>query len=94
MKRRSTAPRRRVLQGVLLAAIAAAGLLVAVPSGAAEDAALSRDLTSSIALLGLPCGKVVNTVRQGSNDYIATCQDKNRYRVFLNSRGKVVAKKL
>jgi hypothetical protein len=36
----------------------------------------------------------VKSERQGSNDYIATCQDKNQYRVTLNPRGKVVAKKL
>ena len=73
---------------------ATTGTLLAVSAQAADDPALSRDLTSTIALLGLPCGKVVNSERQGSNDYIATCQDKNRYRVTLNPRGKVVAKKL
>ena len=78
----------------LLIIAAATGALLAVPTQAADDPALSRDLTSTISLLGLPCGKVVKSERQGSNDYIATCQDKNRYRVTLNARGKVVAKKL
>jgi hypothetical protein len=78
----------------LLVIAAATGALLAVPTLAADDPALSKDLTSTIALLGLPCGKVVKSERQGSNDYIATCQDKNRYRVTLNARGKVVAKKL
>ena len=78
----------------LLVIAAATGTLLAVPTLAADDPALSKDLTSTIALLGLPCGKVVKSERQGSNDYIATCQDKNRYRVTLNARGKVVAKKL
>ena len=77
-----------------LAAVATAGALLAGPAPAADDPALSKDLTSTIALLGLPCGKVVKSERQGSNDYIATCQDKNRYQVTLNPRGKVVAKKL
>jgi hypothetical protein len=77
-----------------LAAVATAGALLAGPAPAADDPALSKDLTSTIALLGLPCGKVVKSERQGSNDYIATCQDKNQYRVTLNPRGKVVAKKL
>jgi hypothetical protein len=85
---------RLALKLKLLAAVAAAGVLLGVPSQAADDPALSRDLTSTIALLGQPCGKVVRSERQGSNDYIATCQDKNRYRVTLNARGKVVAKKL
>jgi hypothetical protein len=77
-----------------MAAVAAAGALLAGPSRAADDPALSKDLTSTIALLGLPCGKVVKSERRGGNDYVASCQDGNRYRVSLNPRGKVVAKKL
>ena len=75
------------------AAVAAAALL-ALPARAADDPALSKDLTSTIALLGLPCGKVVKSERRGSNDYVATCQDGNRYRVTLNAKGRVAAKKL
>jgi hypothetical protein len=55
--------------------------------------ALSKDLTSTIALLGLPCGQVVSAKRLGENDYVATCQDKNRYRVYVNAQGRVVAQK-
>jgi len=55
--------------------------------------ALSKDLTSTIALLGLPCGQVVSAKRIGENDYLATCQDKNRYRVYVNAQGRVVAQK-
>ena len=65
----------------------------AVPSPGADDAALVKDLTATISLLGLPCGQVVSAKRQGDNDYIASCKDKNRYRVFVNSEGKVVAQK-
>lgn len=46
-----------------------------------------------IALLGLPCGQVVSVIEKGENDHIATCQDGNRYRVFLNAEGRVVATK-
>ena len=70
--------------------------MVALFSGAArsaEDAALLKDMTSVIALLGLPCGQVVSAVKQGDNDHIATCKDGNRYRVFLNTEGRVVATK-
>jgi hypothetical protein len=63
------------------------------PSRAAEDAALLKDMTSVIALLGLPCGQVVSVIKQGDNDHIATCKDGNRYRVFLNAEGRVVAQK-
>ena len=63
------------------------------PVQAAEDAALLKDMTSVIALLGLPCGQVVSVIKKGDNDHIATCQDGNRYRVFLNAKGRVVAVK-
>jgi hypothetical protein len=63
------------------------------PSQAAEDAALLKDMTSVIALLGLPCGQVVSATKQGDNDHIATCKDGNRYRVFVNAEGRVVAQK-
>ena len=75
---------------------ALAGLLTglaAAPSLAADDATVRRDLTSAIALQGLPCGQVVSVVRQGENDYIASCQDGNRYRVFVNPQGRVVVQK-
>jgi hypothetical protein len=69
--------------------------LFAAASSAAEDpATVNRDLTSVIALLGLPCGEVVSNVATGNNDHIATCKDGNRYRVFVNAEGRVVAQKL
>lgn len=61
------------------------------PCFAADD--LAKDLTATIALLGLPCGQVVSAQRLKDNDYIATCKDKNRYRVFVNADGRVVAQK-
>jgi hypothetical protein len=67
--------------------------LFAGPSLAADDASVLKDLTAVIALQALPCGQVVSVVRQGENDYIASCQDRNRYRVFVNSEGRVVALK-
>jgi len=65
----------------------------AAPALAADDAATRKDLTSVIALQGLPCGEVVSVKTQGENDYIATCKDKNRYHVYVNSAGRVVAEK-
>jgi len=72
------------------------GLLAALPASrarAADDATLARDLTSTIALQGLPCGQVVSVVKQGDNDYVASCQDGNRYHVFVNAQGRVVVQK-
>jgi len=68
-------------------------MLSAGPSFAADDASVLKDLTAVIALQALPCGQVVSVVRQGERDYIASCQDGNRYRVFVNSEGRVVALK-
>ena len=67
--------------------------MCAAPALAADDAATRKDLTSVIALQGLPCGEVVSVKTQGENDYIATCKDKNRYHVYVNSTGRVVAEK-
>lgn len=64
-----------------------------LPSRAADDAAVLKDLTSVIALLGLPCGQVVSATRVKDNDQIATCKDGNRYRVFINAEGRVVAQR-
>lgn len=69
-------------------------VLVAAPAAAADDAALLKDLTSVIALLGLPCGRVVSAKALKDDDHIATCQDGNRYRVFINAEGRVVAQRL
>jgi len=68
-------------------------LACAVPAFAAEDPALNKDLTSVIALLGMPCGQVVSAIKKGESDHIATCSDGNRYRVFMNAQGRVVAEK-
>jgi len=73
--------------------IVALATLFAAPSLAAEDPAVLKDLTAVIALHGLACGQVVGAVRQGEQDYVATCQDGNRYRVFVNAQGRVVVEK-
>ena len=73
-------------------AIVAASLFVA-SSPAQDDAQLRKDLTAVIALQGLPCGEVVSVKTQGDRDYIASCKDGNRYHVFVNAEGRVVAQK-
>lgn len=73
--------------------IIALAALFAIPAPAADDAALRKDLTSVIALLGLPCGKVVSAQKKGENDHLAVCSNGMRYRVFVNAQGRVVAQK-
>ena len=74
-----------------IAFLMAAGL--AVPSLAADDAAVKKDLFTVITLQGLPCGEVVNVATRADNDHIASCKDGNRYHVFLNPQGRVVVEK-
>lgn len=78
--------------------LALAGSLVvaaffAVPSMAADDdEELKKDLTAVIALNGLPCGKVIAVKVLAENDYSASCEDGNKYHVFMNEKGRVVVK--
>ena len=70
------------------------GALFAGPSPAADDAALLKDLTAVILLLGLPCDQMVSAKRQADNDHVVSCRDGNRYRIFVNAEGRVVVQKL
>jgi hypothetical protein len=75
------------MHSVLLAAV------FTVPLLAADDEALKKDLTSVIALQGLPCGQVTAVKTQAENDYIATCKDMNKYHVYMNDKGRVIVEK-
>ena len=68
-------------------------VILAAPAFAAGDPALLKDLGSTLALLGLPCGEVVSAAKQKENDHVATCKDGNRYHVFVNAQGRVVVEK-
>ena len=65
----------------------------AVPSSAADDKELKKDLTAVIALQGLPCGEVVDVTTQAENDYLASCKDGNKYRVYMTAAGRVAVEK-
>jgi hypothetical protein len=73
-------------------AIAIAALYAAA-AFAADDPKRKQDLTAVINLNGKPCGEVVAYVAQGDNDFLATCKDKNRYRVYVKDGRVVVEKK-
>ena len=68
--------------------------LFAVRLFATDEEALKKDLTAVIALQGLPCGQVVAVKTQAESDYAVTCKDQNKYRVYLNAKGRVVVDKL
>ena len=65
--------------------------LLAAPCALADDPSLLKDLSAVMALLGAPCGKVIEAIRQQQNDHLVTCQDGHRYRIFINEQGRVVA---
>ena len=85
----------RQIRGLTL--IAATVMLWGEPALAADetgsDVTLATDLTAVLALQAMPCGQVVSTVEQGENDYLATCQDGNRYRIFIDADGRVIVTK-
>ena len=58
-----------------------------------DEAELKKDLTAVIALHGQPCGEVIAVKVQGKDDYLASCKDGNKYRVYLNAEGRVVVQK-
>ena len=60
----------------------------------ASDASVAKDLTAVIALHGLACGQVVSVSQQAADDYVASCQDGNRYHVFVNADGRVIVEKI
>ena len=67
--------------------------LFAVPSFAQDEEALKKDLTAVIALHGLPCGKVIAVKVLAESDYAASCEDRNKYRVYLSKDDRVVVEK-
>ena len=69
------------------------GAFFAVPSFAADDEAVKKDLTAVIALQGLPCGEVVEATEQAKDDYAVSCKDGNKYRVYMNAAGRVIVEK-
>ena len=73
--------------------IAALATLATLAAGAADDPKQRQDLSAVIALNGKPCGEVVSYTVQGDNDFVATCKDGNRYRVFVKDGRVVVEKK-
>jgi hypothetical protein len=78
---------------LLLARSILVAAFFAAPSFAADEEALKKDMTSVIALQGLPCGQVVAVKVNAENDYACTCKDGNRYRVYMNAAGRVVVEK-
>jgi hypothetical protein len=76
----------------MIAVAIAASVYTGISS--ADDSSMVKDLAATIALQGMPCDKVVDAKRNADSDYNATCQDGNRYHVFVDKTGRVVVQKL
>ena len=72
-----------------LSAVAACG----IGSLSRADPPLPQDMKAVIALQGQPCDKVVSVKRNADSDYLVTCQDGNRYHVFVDAKGRAVVQK-
>jgi hypothetical protein len=81
---------RQPLSAFALAALGVAGS--AAPQSA--DVPLLQDLRVTIALQGYACDEIVSAERNADSDYTASCQDGNRYHVFVNAEGRVIVEKL
>jgi hypothetical protein len=57
------------------------------PAGTATAAATTSRVPAASAPL------VVRAVRQGDNNYVASCHDGNRYHVYTSTQGRVVVQK-
>ena len=72
---------------------AAATSYAGVTAAQGQEISDADDLAAVIALQAKPCGRVVNAEKRGENDYVATCQDGNRYRVHVRD-GRVIVDKI
>lgn len=81
--------RNRIFIPIVLAIALLAGNPVAALAQD-DDATARKDLYAVLALRGKPCGEIVVLQRQAENDYLVTCKDGSRYRVFINAQDRVV----
>jgi hypothetical protein len=82
-----------ILKRSLVLSAVAATSYAGVSVAQSQDISDTEDLTAVIALQAKPCGKVVNAAKRGDNDYVATCEDGNRYRVYVRD-GRVIVEKV
>jgi len=74
-------------------AVVIATSLCSATVGAQSDVAIGKDIKVTIALHGYTCDEVIDVKHNGDSDYLASCKDGNRYRVFVDKEGRVVVQK-
>ena len=62
--------------------------LLAIAAGAAPT--VPEDLLAVLTLKGKPCGSIASVDRKGESDYLVTCSDGHRYRIYIASGDRVV----
>ena len=77
-----------------LAASIALATVYSTTVHAQSNSKLLKDLTAVIALQGKACGRVVEADKQATNDYVVSCSDGQRYRVFVDGANRVTIKAL
>jgi len=58
--------------------------------GAGAEPAVPDDLLSVLMLRKKPCGSIASHERKGEHDYLVTCSDGHRYRIFIGPGNRVV----
>lgn len=66
-----------------------AGALPAITSAQDDDATVRKDLFSVLALKGKPCGEITKLQKHAENDYLVTCKNGNRYRIYIDAEDRV-----
>jgi hypothetical protein len=85
------ASRRRAKASRIGIRSCAALLLAALPAFAEEKpVAVPQDLLAVLTLRGKPCGTVASHERKGESDYLVTCSDGHRYRVYIGPGDRVI----
>lgn len=80
--------KRSLFTQVLLAAALSAAVGLA---GAQENGISTReDLETVLALKRMPCDGITDLQRQDENDYLVTCSDGHRYRIYIDAEDRVV----
>jgi hypothetical protein len=55
-----------------------------------SDATVKKDLKTVLALQGKACNDIDRLESLGENDYLVTCKDGNRYRIWINADDRVI----
>ena len=55
-----------------------------------SDAKVKKDLKTVLALQGKTCNDIDRLESLGENDYLVTCKDGNRYRIWIDADDRVI----